>query len=560
MNGSRVRSVDSTLRAAGRLVGSAALATALVLSWQLAGLRLIDTHAAGSFARSLFPPDVSPAFVGVVAVACARTLGIALAGTLLSLVIGLPLGVLATPTLFRRGPLLAGEPPGIIGPALSLLARGVLRVLRAVPDLVWALLFVVAFGLGPLAGALALAVNTAGVIGRVAADLFEAAPPRPLEALHASGASRAQVFALAIWPQTASSLAGYVLYSFECCVRAASVLGFVGAGGIGHEIQLSMRMFEYGQVLTLLAALWVLLVGTEWFSARLRRRWQSAAPLPNLTALRPARLTPWIAVALLAFWLAGFGDALASGPGLLRRMARFAGQLFPPDLSPAFLRTLVEPLAQTLAISVVGTLLGIVLGALLGLPATATLVLPPRDEPGVRLVAPRIALYAAARFTLALLRAIPELVWVLLCIVAVGLGPSSGALALGLHTGGVLGKLYAETLEEVPPRAVDALRASGASRLQALLFAAWPLARETLASYTLLRWETNLRVSTVVGLVGGGGLGRALYNDVQLGFHDRAATVVILIYGLVALTDALADRVRAPEPKSGLGARRLKTA
>jgi phosphonate transport system permease protein len=241
-------------------------------------------------------------------------------------------------------------------------------------------------------------------------------------------------------------------------------------------------------------------------------------------------------------------------------MARFAARLFPPDLSPAFLRTLLEPLAQTIAISVVGTILGVALGALLCLPATATLVLPPRDEPGRRLAAPRVAIYAAARFTLALLRAIPELVWVLLCIVAVGLGPSSGALALGMHTGGVLGKLYAEALEEVPPRAVDALRASGASRLQALLFAAWPLARETLVSYTLLRWETNLRVATVVGLVGGGGLGMALYNDVQLGFHDRAATVVILIYCLVAATDALADRVRALQPKAGLGARRLKTA
>jgi phosphonate transport system permease protein len=158
-----------------------------------------------------------------------------------------------------------------------------------------------------------------------------------------------------------------------------------------------------------------------------------------------------------------------------------------------------------------------------------------------------------------LLRSIPELVWVLLCILAVGLGPFAGALALGLHTAGVLGKLYAETLEEVPPRPAEELRAAGASALQRLCWAVWPQARETLLGYTLLRWENNLRASTVVGLVGGGGLGLALYNNVQLGFYGRASTLVVVIYLLVAVTDALADRlrrgpkaVRAEAPDSAL--------
>jgi phosphonate transport system permease protein len=156
----------------------------------------------------------------------------------------------------------------------------------------------------------------------------------------------------------------------------------------------------------------------------------------------------------------------------------------------------------------------------------------------------RAALYGTARTLLALLRSIPELIWVLLCILAVGLGPFAGVLALGLHTAGVLGKLYAETLEEVPRGAVEELRGIGASGLQRLLWAAWPQARETLASYTLLRWEHNLRASTVVGLVGGGGLGLALYNAVQLGFYERASTLVLVVFLLVSITDALADRLR----------------
>src|SRR5262249_10814057 len=154
--------------------------------------------------------------------------------------------------------------------------------------------------------------------------------------------------------------------------------------------------------------------------------------------------------------------------------------------------------------------IGIAIGAVLSLPATSTLTFAAEDQAGSSSPASRSArafVYYGARLVLNLLRSIPELVWVLMCILAVGLGPFSGTLAIGLHSGGVLGKLYAETLEEVPARPVEALRASGARPLQILLWGIWPQARPTLISYTVLRWEMNLRVSTILGLVGGGGLG-----------------------------------------------------
>src|SRR6266446_1536064 len=158
-----------------------------------------------------------------------------------------------------------------------LAARAAARFLRSVPDLVWALLFVVAFGLGPLPGTLALGVSYAGVLGRVYADLFEAVPEGPVLALHSAGASRLQVFAAAIWPQAAGSVTAYTLYSFECCVRSAAVLGFVGAGGIGAEINLSMRLFEYGQVTTLLAAFVTLVLCVDALSRALRGRFRRNA-------------------------------------------------------------------------------------------------------------------------------------------------------------------------------------------------------------------------------------------------------------------------------------------
>ena len=558
-----------------------ALGAALAFCWRAAEVRpaaLFDpasARAVWAFLGGLFPPDLSADFLGVVAAATLQTVAVAVAGAALSVGLGLPLGVLATSTLWRRGVLLAGERPGAGATLLALLSRltrAALGFLRAIPDLMWGLLFVVAVGLGSLSGTLALAVSYGGVLGRVYGDVFEDVDPRPLEALHAAGATRAQIFLRAVWPQAAPSVAAYTLYNFECAVRAASVLGFVGAGGLGYEINLSMRLFSYGQVLTLVLAFVVLLTATDALSRRIRRGLRAEvsarSPVRYLmeetlgvggrpfgrrasrvaARVRSRAVVPLFGLAAAcSFYAVGFLNGALLDAGIGARVARFVARMFPPDLSAEFLRGLVTPLFQTVGISVVGTLIGIALGAALALPATSTLMFVPRDAAGRRSaagLAARWLAYHAARAVFTLLRAIPELVWVLICILAVGLGPFAGTLALGLHTGGVLGKLYAETLEEAPPKPVEALRAAGARPFQIFLWAMWPQARPMLAGYTVLRWEMNLRVSTVLGLVGGGGLGQAIYNNVQLGFYTRLSTLIALVYALVILTDWVSDRLR----------------
>ncbi len=551
----------------------------LILCWRFAEIRPTAFFEPGvaaavwTFVSSLFPPDLSPAFLRVVVVAILQTVAIAVAGTTLSILIALPLGIMATPTLWRRGILVASEPPG----ASKLLLAGVSRLmhalaglLRAVPDLMWGLLFVVAVGLGPLAGTLALAISYSGVLGRVYADVFAEVDSRALEALRATGASRAQVFLRAIWPQAAPSVTGYSLYSLECCVRAAAVLGFIGAGGIGYEINLSMRLFDYGQVLTLIASLTALVATTEAVSRFFRRRWHANVPAGSLAHKRVggarglhrrllhSQTVGSRAIILLvlltivwSFYATGFFNSERVDAGLPGRVARFVGEMFPPDLSAEFLRTLPVPLLQTIGISVIGTLIGILIGTCLALPATSTLILRDEETAGKGSRFERITrrlIYLSSRLTLNVLRSIPELVWVMVCILAVGLGPFAGTLAIGLHTGGVLGKLYAETLEEVPARTIEALRAGGARQLQILLWGIWPQARPMILSYTVLRWEMNLRVSTILGLVGGGGLGQAIYNNVQLGFYSRIVVLIAAIYALVMATNWVGDLWRARRP------------
>jgi phosphonate transport system permease protein len=323
-----------------------------------------------------------------------------------------------------------------------------------------------------------------------------------------------------------------------------------------------MRLFEYGQVLTLLIVFILLLMVTDAGSRYLRIRGTKGLAIErrvqadNVVAVQKysssasRNIFVWLAllaVVVTSFVMAGLTPSALTDAGVATRMASFVLRMLPPDLSRDFLGSLRVALLQTIAISVMGTLVGVALAVVLAVPATSTLILVRGDSPGRNRLADRLLrwfFFWGARLMLNILRSIPELVWVLILVLAVGVGPFAGTIALGMHTAGVLGKLYAETMEEVPARPVEALNSLGARPLQMLVWAIWPQARPMLSSYTVLRWEMNLRASTILGLVGGGGLGQAIYNNVQLGFYSRLSTLILLIYALVLASDWISERVR----------------
>ncbi|MBI2081743.1 MAG: phosphonate ABC transporter, permease protein PhnE [candidate division NC10 bacterium] len=201
-----------------------------------------------------FPPALSSEFLLFLVRPALETVQISLLGTAVALLIGLPLGVLALRFLPYGG------------------SRAILSLFRSVPELVWALVFVRATGLGPFPGVLAIGVAYGGVLGKVYSEIFEAVDPRPLEALQATGASRWRVFWYGMVPQAFPHLVSYTLYRWECAIRASAILGFVGAGGIGQQIEISMRMFNFGEVVTLIGILVLMVAGTDALSLRLRRR------------------------------------------------------------------------------------------------------------------------------------------------------------------------------------------------------------------------------------------------------------------------------------------------
>lgn len=247
------------------------------------------------------------------------------------------------------------------------------------------------------------------------------------------------------------------------------------------------------------------------------------------------RVINWLVLgAIVAAVLASFAyleldlQALV-GNGGLGQMGEYAGRFLHPDLSAGHLRAVAHGALETLAMSGLGTLLAMLLGMLLALPAAGRFGWP---------------LQACARLLLNALRAIPELVWAALTVLAAGLGPNAGTLALALHTAGVLGRLFAEALENAPPEPAAAIRLQGGSQVAAFCFGTLPNLWPQLLAYSLYRWENNIRMASVLGFVGAGGLGQMLYTTLSLFQEAQASTVIMGMLVLVLLVDALSDVLR----------------
>jgi phosphonate transport system permease protein len=249
----------------------------------------------------------------------------------------------------------------------------------------------------------------------------------------------------------------------------------------------------------------------------------------------------WFTVGLLvlvvaSFWSLDLQWAQFFSAEAAASMGRFVGEFFPPDTSPTFLHKVAVAAWETLAMSAVGTLLAAIAGLALALPAA-------------RLHAGDAALARApTRLLLNALRSVPELVWAALLLISAGLGPLAGTLALALHTSGVLGRLFAEAVENAPPGPAEALRAQGVGHGRVFLYATLPQVLPQLMSYTLYRWENNIRAAAVLGVVGAGGLGQLLAFHMGLFHMPKTATILGAMLLLVAIVDA-----------ASLGARRWMT-
>ncbi|HLL65773.1 MAG TPA: phosphonate ABC transporter, permease protein PhnE [Micromonosporaceae bacterium] len=529
---------------------AATLVAAVLLGlgvWAFADLKiniatLVDSagNAADFLGRMLpldFPPTVELLRL------CGQTLSIVVCATLLSVLLSVPVAVLAAANT-------------TVHPTARLGARGLIVLARAVPDVVLAIIFLRVFGLGAFAGVLAMGLHSIGMIGKMYADAIEQIDEGPPAAVRAGGATRMQELTAGVLPQVLPAFVATALHRFDINLRISVVLGFVGVEGLGHAIATAFRGLDYRRGMALALLVLILCVLVELLSGAIRRallrggqgRVQRVRAAPaTATAMATAppvrRISPpWSArrirhagyavVAVLAVLASIWGIDVSPGAIVmaLGGLGDALGLFWPPETG-GIMPELLADLWVTVKIALAATLMG----AVLALPVGAM---------AARNVAPTPAVARVFRVFVVTVRGVPELVLAIVFVVVTGLGPVAGALALGIGAIGLLGKLVADSLEEVDPGVEQALRATGAGRWQVFFSATVPQAAPAFVGHLLYQLDVNIRSATLLGIVGAGGIGFQLQNAARVLEFGVVTTVMLLVFCTVLLVELLAVWLR----------------
>ena len=446
-----------------------------------------------SLLHQFFPPELSASYLKAALLPLGQTIEMAAGGMFIAVIAGFLAGIWAGARL----------------PASRLVYAG-LASIRSFPDLTLAILCVVVVGIGPAAGMLALAIFYSAAIGKIFADLFRAADPNAMDALRATGASRLSVALFGMVPLRSQDILSYGCYDFECAIRASVIVGAVGAGGIGTELVGTINALDYRRAATLILLLVALIAVIDYFA--------------RIVKNRPVTLWLLLPLAGLAFW-----DDRPSMAAISHSLSTFAGML-PPRLPEEAISRLPRILLETMEIAVGGTFFAAVGALPLGLCAARNFAPPMVSIP--------------ARRILEAFRAVPEVVWGLILVSVIGVGPSAGVIALALHGMGALGRLYAESFENIRIEPVQAMSATGARPFAVAAFAYVPLAAAPLGVHTLFLLEWNFRAATIVGVIGAGGIGQALFNAQQLFFYRQMTAYVLITWLIVMAMEAASSRFR----------------
>jgi len=489
------------------------------------------------------------------------TVGLVLTGTLLAAALSVPIAYLAaantTPHHTLRG-----------------IARFIGVFTRALPDVVLAMVFVLMFSLGTLPGILAIGIHSIGMISKMFADAIEQIDEGPRLAVRAAGGTRSQEFFAGVLPQVLPSWVATVLHRNDINLRGSVVLGYVGVAGLGLEMSHAFKSLNYGLGLGYALVIFLLCVAMEiissvvrvamlgeqdagkgvfvkLFSARSGFKKQSSGNVPLLSerseskhgTLEQALRRPWTAARMrnvAAGWIAVlviiasvvvseivWSDLLT----FWARIPEVAAQFWPPSFGSYGFEVIGAAMLDTVRIALAATLITLVLSLVIGSLAA-------------RNVAPNRATHRGFRLLLVIVRGIPELILAIVLIIITGLGPQAGTIALAIGGVGLLGKLIADSFEEVPRGPERALLATGATRLQMYAAATFPQGSRALIGHTFYMLDTNVRAATLLGIVGGGGVGYYLLNAGQGSNYPLVASIVIMILVTVLAVEGLAMWMR----------------
>lgn len=481
------------------------------------------------------------------------TVGLVLTGTLLAAVLSVPIAYLAASNTTPHAGLRAA-------------ARFIGVLTRALPDVVLAMVFVLMFSLGTLPGILAIGIHSIGMISKMFADAIEQIDEGPRLAVRAAGGTRMQEFTTGVLPQVLPSWVATVLHRNDINLRGSVVLGYVGVAGLGLVMSQAFKSLDYGLGLGIALVIFALCVVMEIISSAVRvamlgeknagkgvfvrlftRRAKapaaSAVASPRFATVEAALARPWTAQRVrntLAGWIAVvvvvasvvvsdivWGDLLT----FWGKVPAVAAQFWPPAFGNYGFEVIGAAMLDTIRIALAATLITLLLSVVIGSLAA-------------RNVAPNRGVQGGFRLLLVIIRGIPELILAIVLIIITGLGPQAGTIALAIGGIGLLGKLIADSFEEVPRGPERALLATGATRLQMYAGATLPQGARALIGHTFYMLDTNVRAATLLGIVGGGGVGYYLLNAGQGSDYPLVASIVIMILVTVLAVEGLAMWMR----------------
>jgi phosphonate transport system permease protein len=519
----------------------------------------------GEFWFASLTPDLSLEFLGVMSRATLVTFAYAVCGTTLSVGLGFVGGIFVSETWWRTV-LPPSAKGGWLGPWR--LMRGLLAFPRAIHELIWGLVLLSILGLDPVVAVVAIAIPFSAIVAKVFSEILDETPLEPLNALLNGGTPPATAWLYGLLPQAFPNLLSYASYRFECSLRSAAVLGVIGAGGLGYEILLSLQSLRYSQLWTGFYALIILNGTVDLWSAWMRRRLGFTSRLdlhtrtgtknkPNPSTLSNERSQDWglrlswsvMALTIpLCFWGLDIGWERLWSPRTRRLLIEMVTDAVPPWPNLASLQTLLHLSSLTLSMSILAIAFAGMGGILLSFPAAQTFVRPegwlhPLGETkgswGAR------SLFLSSRLILLVSRAIPAPIWALVFLFVLFPGVWPGALALAVHNFGILGRLMAEVNENLDDRPVRSLQTLGASPGQIILYGVLPQNLGRFLAYIFYRWEVCIRETVIVGLVGAGGLGRLITE--QLSSFDYSGLTLTLgcFILLTFLVDLVSQQMRS---------------
>jgi len=495
------------------------------------------------------------------------TLALVIAGTALAAVLSIPVAYGAARNTTPNTAVMA-------------VCRGIGVVARAIPDVVFVVVLAFLwFNSGTLPAIVAIGIHSVGMISKMFADAIEQIDEGPRLAIRSAGGTKAQQFWSGVVPQVLPAWVAVTLHRADINLRGTVILGVVGVVGIGYELDDALHGGPAGmrRVIPLVVIIIVLCVLFEIVSSLLRTRLlnvrptgrsvgdtvaravarrstraaEAAAASPVTTQERHTRIEaamhrPWDRTRIgntLWIWLgvvAVVGAFLYTAPDVTKMFAPAWNEIvdptrdraiWPPHFGSRDWSDVLAAVVTTIQIAFAATLMATIISAVVG-PLSARNVAP---NSGVRNLFRGIAL---------VIRAIPDLVVAILFIIAAGIGPQAGALALGIGGVGLLAKLIGDSMEEVPNGPERALAAAGATRAQVFFSSTVPMSVPALVSHLMYLLEQNIRSATLLGIVGAGGIGFLLLNALQGRHFDEVLAYVLVIIGMVVIVEAASILIR----------------